>query len=129
MSKPIKVPVLTLYAINRVTGAVKEPDDPLLAGPRRTYGWRLKGANGEKICRHSQGGGFKTARSAWSNFGLVMLIGGTVMPTVTPKKGTDMLFYKGPFNRVLSAEQLEEEVPDPGKRGAWSPWLRVRRAS
>lgn len=81
---------LTLYSFNR-------------EGKKR-WGWRLVAANGEKIARHSQGGGFKTSRSAWYNFKLIAFIfryyelSGTV-----PKIGSERIYcdYHGePMLRV-----------------------------
>ena len=121
------VPTLTLYKI------VSEMQDPTSLVrkliPRVTYGWRLKGANGEKLSRHSQGGGFKTARSAWRNFLLTVAVGGRKLPTDVPRKGTnDLLCEHKSHGKILFKSDVDTTIVAHARRH-YVPFLRVRRPS
>lgn len=121
MKKP-SIPTLTIYKIRR---RLRSGGRLRSTGEVR-WGWRLVAANGEKLARHSQGGGFKTARSCWANAKLVAFAfdGEALLGANTPAKGRDFTIYRVGPNYWHGLTALNKQA-----RHSAVPVLRIRRAS
>lgn len=76
------------------------------------YGWRLLGANGEKLCGAFDGDGFSSARGAWisATRSATYLAGTLTIPlaniTGTPPNGADLMLVHPERGAVLRIRRL-----------------------